>query len=211
MKYPKFDIKILKSPKSFIVIIILFLIVIAISYLTLDKFLILFISLATTLWTIFVTHKYAPNARLNLSYKLSANDFIVLIIEVENLSNVRIDKEHVKLQILKYRPTEISKISEWVPFKQDDIIPNEEPIEWSDPIDILKTTEGIYPSERKHVERLIKIPPEDIIFHIGLQVKVALKGFKGKISGIFNWNSMQRTHTIFVIPDRRQALNTESD
>ena len=156
---------------------------------------------ASIIWAIFVTHKYAPNVRLNLSYKEAPHGFVILIIEVENLSKVKIDKEHVKLQILTHTRAKPTSISEFVPFKRAEIIPGEEPIEWSDPIDILNTTKCIYPGERKHVERLFKIPSEDIILHVGLQVKVALRGFRGRISGIINWNSMQRTSTIFILPD----------
>jgi len=165
------------------------------------------------IWAIFITHKYAPNARLNLSYEMSPRCFVILNIEVENLSKVKIDKEHVKLQILKYSCAKAAIISEFVPFKRDEIIPGEEPIEWSDPIDILNTTKSIYPGERKHVERLFKIPSEAIIFHVGLQVKVSLRGFKGWISGIFNWDSMQRTTTIFILPQssKRSAKTIKRD
>ncbi len=148
---------------------------------------------------IFITHKYAPNARLNLSYDLSPPDFVKLNIEVHNLSNVKVEKEHIKLQILKYSCAKVNEISEFVPFERGKIIPGEEPIEWSDPIDILKNTNSIYPGERKHVERLYKIPP-DIILHVGLQIKASLKGWRGRISGIINWDSMQRTTTIFILP-----------
>jgi len=154
--------------------------------------------IAGIIWAIFVTHKYAPNARLNLSYEKLSCGFVILKIEVENLSIVKMDKGHIKLQILKYSCTATERISEFVPFTRDEIIPGEEPIEWSDPIDILNTTKTIYPGALKHVEILLKIPSEDIIFHIGLQVKIALSGFKSWISGILNWDFMQRTSTIFV-------------
>ena len=184
-----------------ICILLGFGILILLAVLLKQNFLYVLIGTASIIWAIFVTHKYAPNARLNLSYKEAPHGFVILIIEVENLSKVKIDKEHVKLQILTHTREKTTLISEFVPFKRAEIIHGEEPIEWSDPIDILNTTKCIYPGERKHVERLYKIPSEDIILHVGLQVKVALRGIRGRISGIINWNSMQRTSTIFILPD----------
>jgi len=168
------------------------------------------IFIAGIIWAIFITHKYAPNAGLNLSYDLSLSGFIRLNIDVENLSNVKIDKDYVKLQILKYSCSKATAISEFVPFEREKTISGEEPIEWFDPIDILNTTKSLYPGERKHVERLFKIPAEDIIFHVGLQIKVSLSGYKGLISGIFNWDSMLRTTTIFILPQssKRTAKTT---
>ena len=81
-----------------ICILLGFGILILLAVLLKQNFLYVLIGTASIIWAIFVTHKYAPNARLNLSYKEAPHGFVILIIEVENLSKVKIDKDTKELR-----------------------------------------------------------------------------------------------------------------
>ena len=76
----------------------------------------------------------------------------------------------IRLQILEYSRDNTLFLSEWVPFSQDLIQGNENPIEWREPENICQTTSYIYPGEIVKVERLYTFPV-DKIWHIGFQIQ----------------------------------------
>ena len=100
--------------------------------------------------------------------------FLILRFEVENKSRVRVHKQSIRIQILEHRIPASGSLSEWVPFEQEAIIPTERPIEWREPVEVFRTTTGIDPGGVISVERLYRCPQDDIVLHVGLQVKARL-------------------------------------
>ena len=84
----------------FTIILVIVLIKLPTEYFT--KIIGILITLFGIVWAIFVTHKYAPNARLNLSYKTSPCGFVILIMEVENsvIRDVRSERAQTQLSCI---------------------------------------------------------------------------------------------------------------
>jgi hypothetical protein len=86
-----------------------------------------------------------------------------LKLTIENKSNVKAVKKFFWLQVLEYDLKQTSTISEWVPFFEPDIKPNEKPVFWKEPVDVWQSTVEIYPGEISSLDYLCTCPKNRMI------------------------------------------------
>jgi hypothetical protein len=120
--------------------------------------------------TLFVNSKFSPGLHLRILGNWIDAERIILRIEVENKSQVRVVQKNIKLQILEY-PAGTKSLSEWVPFESDKVRVGEEPLSWRDPIEIFQTNRCLNPGEITAIERIERLSSKDRLFHVGLQFK----------------------------------------
>jgi hypothetical protein len=149
---------------------------------------------------VFVRCKFSPALQLRLQAKWIDAERIVLHIEVENKSQVRVTRKSVKLQIIEY-PSGKKSLTEWVPFASDSVHAGEDCEFWRDPIELFQSNRCLYPGEVLTIERIEHLSSKDRLFHVGLQ-------FKSKSSVPFlkfillGHNEQWTTTAIFVHKDR---------
>jgi hypothetical protein len=148
---------------------------------------------------IFVFLQFAPVLALRISHTWSVDDanWVVLRLEVENKSKIRVHKQAIYFQLLEHKVTENCSLSEWVAFEEDGVIPSERPINWHQPVEIFETTRGIDPGEMLVAERLHYCPP-NCILHVGLQVRAKLGLFGRIATRIRGWNQSWTTTRIVM-------------
>jgi hypothetical protein len=146
----------------------------------------------------FVRVSFAPVLRLRILPRWSddTKNFVILRLEVENISRVRVQKQQIRIQALRHKLEMGGLLSEWVPFSRDDIR-DEQPLEWREPVEIFNTTNHIYPGEVLSVERMYHCE-QDTALHVGLQVKAKLGRFSRLATRIRSWNQ-QWTTTCIVL------------
>jgi hypothetical protein len=140
-------------------------------------------------FAVFVFLQFAPILSLRILPTWSSDNTnrVILRIEVENKSRIRVHKQSIYLQILEHNVSVGNTLSEWVPFEEKAAIPTEPPISWHEPIEIFKSTKGIDPGEILVAERLHYCQPNNVL-HVGLQVKAKLN-FWGRIATqVRGWN-----------------------
>jgi len=125
--------------------------------------------------------------------------FLMLRLEVENKSRIRVEKRQILLQLLEYEIREGSPLalSDWVPFDERAIIPTEQPLAWRDPVEVFPTCRTIDPGELMAAERLYYFP-RDTVIHIGFQVKAKL-GYLGRIAARRVRSSHQQWTTTCIV------------
>lgn len=130
--------------------------------------------LVGTVMFIFVYLKLHPNMELKITTRSCAsnNDIVLVEFEVKNISQVRCRRKQISVQFLSFDDNN-REYSEWVPFTQRDIISNEIPIEWKEPIAIMQTTQFWNPGDLTRIERSFKCGSSQI-HKIGLQVEVSI-------------------------------------
>ena len=146
----------------------------------------------------FVFLQFSPTLHLRILPTWIDHQQVILRIEVENRSRVRVKKEFVRLQVLEYPVDGQTSLSEWVPFTVEATIQGEQPPFWKDPTEIFTSTRFVYPGELLSIERLYKLNNQNSFLHVGLR-------FKSKsISHIFRFKVLGRaeqwTSTVFVFP-----------
>ena len=158
---------------------------------------------------VFVSVQYAPFVKLRIIPKWMGegndSDRVILRLEIENVSRVRINNQHIYLQVLEYKlpdnPSVV--ISEWVPFVEGRYQkpglkePPEVPVEWKEPVPILTTTETIYPGETLVIERSYGFSKNSFL-KVGLQLKAAPANLKfvQRIIEKLNWANQWTTTAI---------------
>jgi hypothetical protein len=148
---------------------------------------------------VFVFLHFAPVLALRIQPTWPHNDprWVILRIEVENKSRVRVYKQSIYLQVLEYEIPEGGSLSEWVPFEERATVPSERPISWHEPVEILTSTTGIDPGEVLVVERLHYCPPGTVL-HVGLQARARL-GLIGRIATqVGGWNQRWTTTRVLM-------------
>ena len=138
---------------------------------------------------IFFYLNFHPVMDLNLETKW-VNDNqkeLIVKIEVKNISKVRCKKPKIYIQFLEYSSDFEDKLSEWIPFEEKTILPNEKPLFWKEPEVVAATTRLFFPNDSLKIERCYKCQ-KDHIYKVGLQL-IASISILGMISkfGIFNW------------------------
>jgi hypothetical protein len=130
---------------------------------------------------LFIFFQFAPVLELRIlpTWIDESKQFLVLKFEVENKSRVRANRPSGQIQVLEYPFEPSVTLSQWVPFDERTIPPNEQP-KWHEPEKIFKSTLQIYPGEIISFEKLYHYPQDTVIIHAGLQVQLEL-GFIGKI------------------------------
>jgi hypothetical protein len=148
---------------------------------------------------LFIFLQFAPVLALRILPTWPSDDtgWVILRIEVENKSRIRVHKQAIYLQILEHNVSVSSILSEWVPFEEKAVIPTEQPINWHEPVEIFKSTKGIDPGETLVAERLHYCQPNNVL-HVGLKVKAKL-GFFGRIATqVRSWNHGWTTTRIIM-------------
>lgn len=150
---------------------------------------------------VFVYVRFAPTLHLRIIPRWAdkGRQFVILRIEVENKSNIRVWKKLIQLQVLEHKIRTDLSLSEWVPFTKQacqEVPDIEKPIEPKDAVEIFKTTKRIYPREVKSVERLYPFHHENIL-HVGLHVRGTL-GWGGRMATLLPFSAQRWTITIIV-------------
>ena len=135
--------------------------------------------------------------RILPSWPVVGSRWVVLRLEIENRSRVRVRKEKVLLQVLEHRVHEGEHLSEWVPFEEGAVIPSEKPVRWNEPVEVFESTTGLGPGEVVAIERLYYCPPGSVL-HVGLQFRAQL-GVLAKIGGRMRGWRNQWTATKIVM------------
>ncbi len=131
---------------------------------------------------LFVFFQLAPVLELRIlpSWTDDTKQFLVLKFQVENKSRVRVYNPQGRIQILEHQIPPGASLSHWVPFDKDAVRPSEEPMEWHEPVAIFKSTKQIYPGETISFEQLHHCSQNNVVLHVGLQVRLEL-GLVGRI------------------------------
>ncbi|TET74520.1 MAG: hypothetical protein E3J56_02235 [Candidatus Aminicenantes bacterium] len=155
---------------------------------------------------VFVFVQFAPKLQLRIIPRWAdeTKGFLILEFELENNSRIRVHKQKIQLQILEHEVPVHGSLSEWVPFDKEAILPQEQPKEWHDPIEILRSTKYLNPGEMQSVERLCYCP-QDSILHVGLQAKAKLGALGRLAAWLRSWNE-QWTSTIIVMHTAKESL-----
>ena len=150
-------------------------------------------------FAIFVFFHFAPTLqpRILPSWPNKESQGVILRLEVENKSRIRVFKDTIYLQVLEHKIEEGGFLSEGVPFEEHAIIPSEKPIQWREPVEIFQTTKGLDPGDILVVERLYYCPPNTIL-HVGLQVRTTLSFF-GRIAARIGGREQRWTTTRIVM------------
>lgn len=150
-------------------------------------------------FAVFVFLQFAPILSLRILPTWSSDDTnrVILRIEIENKSKIRVYKQSIYLQILEHNVPIGNILSEWIPFEEKAIILTEQPISWHEPIEIFKSTKGIDPGEILVAERLHYCQPNNVL-HVGLQVKANLS-FWGRIATRVRGRNQRWTTTRIVM------------
>jgi hypothetical protein len=96
------------------------------------------------------------------------DDLVILTLELENRSKVAVSKRSARIQCLEHTPV-MGLLSEWVPFTESGIRTGEEPVEWSEPLAILATTQKIEPQAVLRVEFLYRYSAPPSLLHCAVQ------------------------------------------
>ena len=144
---------------------------------------------------VFVYFSFAPVVRLSIESEWIKKDYLKIVLEVENMSKIRMRKDFILFQILEHDIKETKFLSEWVPFEKDSI--KESIKHWKEPENIFETTRYFYPNDRIKAERLYHFP-ENSIIHVGLQVKAKLNIF-GRIASKIGNQPLRWTTTRIVV------------
>ena len=94
---------------------------------------------------VFVFLQFAPvlSLRIISTWPDEESRWVIIRLEVENKSRVRVRKDEIHLQVLEHEIKEGGSLSEWVPFKKDDALDTEQPIDWRDPLEVFKSTKEL--------------------------------------------------------------------
>ena len=157
---------------------------------------------------LFVFFQLAPVLELRIlpSWTDDTKQFLVLKFQIENKSRVRVYNPQGRIQVLEHQIPPGASLSHWVPFDKDAVRPSEEPIEWHEPVAVLKSPKQIYPGETISFERLYHCPQDDVVMHVGLQVRLEL-GLFGRIV-TRKREPWQQTATCFVVKQTRNSANS---
>ena len=100
-------------------------------------------------------------------------------LEVHNKSKVGLmrdpsnPKQNARFQILEYEKFQHGLLSEFVPFDETDVLSSERPIEWHEPIEVLKSTKKVEPGETVAVELMYRFN-NPVGVHCGFQFRAKL-------------------------------------
>lgn len=141
----------------------------------------IFIALISTVIAIYVRNYFVPKMIIEVESRfVSEKNIIILKLSLENICNVYLPKESIRLQILEHKLPLGNTLSEWVPFSKENIKLGEEPIEWVEPVQIFTSTTGLQPNEKLTVERFYRVSEKSDLVHIGFQ-------YITKLSRIVSW------------------------
>jgi hypothetical protein len=118
--------------------------------------------------------RFSPLLALRISPRWVDEDKTLLLIglELRNQSRVRADRPEVFLQVVEHAiPTGGGSISEWVAFDEETRERDAPVLDPREPVRVFEGTDRIYPGEVIAIERLHHCPQEEVVFHLGLQVR----------------------------------------
>jgi hypothetical protein len=130
---------------------------------------------------LFIFFQLAPVAQLRILPRWGdeAQQFLIIRLEIENRSRVRILRPAGRFQILEYALKPDRALSHFVPFTEDRS-KEEPPLEWREPRPLFKTTRQIYPGETIAVEFLQPCSRAEVVLKLGLQINIGLN-FLGRL------------------------------
>lgn len=124
---------------------------------------------------LFIFFQLAPVAQLRILPRWSddTHQFLIIRLEVENRSRVRILRPSGRFQILEYALDTNHALSHFVPFTKERS-EQEPPLEWREPALMFESTRRIYPGEMIVAERLHPCPQSEVAIKLGLQINIGL-------------------------------------
>jgi hypothetical protein len=153
----------------------------------------------------FGNFSYPLALRLQTRWLDEQKRYMIVHVEIESKSKVRVSSPQIQLQVLEYDinrlSPEQSPLPRLVPFRRDryqDISASRRPKEWKEPQQILTTTTRINPGEIVSTELVYRCP-KDTILHIGLRVE-AKRGFFDRFSTSNRSYMQTATHVAARLP-----------
>jgi len=145
---------------------------------SLRDFILIIVVIIGSFISIFIYLKFAPIVQIKIIDSWIDDELLILRIEIENISKVRVAIKQNELQLqnsnilfqkFKHDKGTALTLTEFLPFSKEWFDKKKYPSKWKEPEIIFETTKWIYPSEIIAVERIIQCNKNDI-FHIGVQV-----------------------------------------
>lgn len=161
-----------------------------------------FVSILAILVSIWVLLQFAPRVRLDLDQEwIDVKAGLVKVkVTIENLSQGRLAKRTILLQVLSYPAESAPLLSESVPFNTEKVISGQEPLEWHEPQEICHGTGYFYPGEVKTVEMVFRVPNEEAVLHAGLQFNAAPGPLAALVNRFFTLSDSWTTTRFIVNP-----------
>ncbi len=149
---------------------------------------------------LFVFFQLAPVLTLRIlpSWTSDSKDVLKIRLEVENKSRIGVRYPKFHLQILEHRVEANVALSEWVPFAEVEILPDEQPLFWQDPVQVFGSTNGIYAGEVISIERLYPCQEDSTVIHVGLRVEIK-QGFVGRVATVARNKIWTQYTTVLVV------------
>lgn len=152
---------------------------------------------------VFVLRRFHPILLPSVEASPVAGDpgSVILTLRVANVGKTTVRIRRAQLQVLEHATSDITKLSEWVPFCRGMV--REPPVEWREPMCVLDTTSRIDPGGSVEVDILCHCRT-DCYVHVGLQIEASLDWI-GRIGTWFRLTTEQWTTTTIVPPRHTRA------
>jgi hypothetical protein len=135
-----------------------------------SKTLLEIVALLAAIFYVYLSWQLTPSLKLRILPRWIDKTRVILRIEIENASRLRVKKEQIMFQILEY-PENQTTLSEWAPFTIGDLVKGQEPSRWKDPTEIFNTTVHFFANEILSTEILYTLEDQSAILHVALQFR----------------------------------------
>ena len=158
---------------------------------------------------LFIFFQLAPVAQLRILPRWSdeTQQFLIVRLEIENRSRVRIVRPTGHFQVLEYALDTNRALSHFVPFTEERS-KKEPPLEWREPALMFESTRQIYPGATIVVERLHPCPQSEVAIKLGLQINIGLNLFGRLVT--LKREPWQQTTTCIVVKRLPQSTPEHS-
>ena len=158
---------------------------------------------------LFIFFQLAPVAQLRILPRWSdeTQQFLIVRLEIENRSRVRILRPTGHIQVLEYALDTNRALSHFVPFTEERS-KKEPPLEWREPALMFESTRQIYPGATIVVERLHPCPQSEVAIKLGLQINIGLNLFGRLVT--LKREPWQQTTTCIVVKRLPQSTPEHS-
>jgi hypothetical protein len=152
--------------------------------------------LLTAVLAVWLYQELLPVLTVRIRVAEKDGHMLLFHLEAENKSRLPARVTLARFQILEHNISGANTLSEWVPFDKSRVRPDEQPVEWKDPVEVLETTRFVKPGEIITVERGYRPTPGTAV-HCAYQVQIRPNLIAGWLYG----HSPSFTTTTWVIPN----------
>lgn len=151
-------------------------------------------------------HGLLPTLRVRVELIETTPGVYLVRLQAENVSKVkaRMKRRGARLQLLDYEIAGKKILSEWVPFEQKAIRPNEPPLKWSEPLVVLDETRFLKPGQVISIDVLYQPSTAAEAVHCGFQAKV-----KSVLAPLLYWHSLSFATTVWAVRPQSSAPGSD--